>query len=74
MQDRSVILYGHADSNAAWDALLHDSPVQVHRGNVKVDKREFKGDSLACLFVRPRPGSSPDRHSVGLPEAWSLPG
>jgi len=56
-QDRGVIVYGHAESNAAWPALLADSPVQVRRGSVRIGGRELSGDDLACLFVRPRPDS-----------------
>ncbi len=56
-QDRGVIVYGHAESNAAWPALLADSPVQVRRGRVRIGRRELAGDELACLFVRPRPDS-----------------
>jgi predicted esterase len=63
-RDRNVILYGNADSTAAWKALLGDSPVQVRGGVVRVGDREEKGDELACLFVRPRPGS--DRALVGV--------
>ena len=33
------------------------SPVQVRRGQVKVGTRAVTGDDLACLFIRPRPGS-----------------
>jgi dienelactone hydrolase len=54
---RSVILYGHADMIACWDALLGKSPVQVRRGSVSIARRELKGDDLASLFLRPRPGS-----------------
>ena len=56
-QDRGVIVYGHAESNAAWSTLLADSPVQVRRGSVRIGRRELSGDDLACLFVRPRPDS-----------------
>jgi pimeloyl-ACP methyl ester carboxylesterase len=56
-RDRNVVLYGHGESNGAWKALLGSSPVQVRRGNVRIGDREEKGDSLGCLFVRPRPGS-----------------
>jgi poly(3-hydroxybutyrate) depolymerase len=56
-QDFNVILYGHAEGNAAWKALLADSPVQVKRGAVRLGEREIKGKDLGCLFVRPRPGS-----------------
>ena len=63
-RDRDVILYGHAESNAAWPALLGESPVQVRRGQVRIGGRTVSGDDLACLFCRPRPGS--DRASVGV--------
>ena len=33
---RNVVLYGNADTNAAWSSLLGDSPIQVKRGNPKV--------------------------------------
>jgi len=55
--NRNVILYGNAGTNAAWKALLGDSPVQVGAGVVTVGDRKLDGDNLACLFVRPRPGS-----------------
>jgi len=55
--DRGVILYGNADSNRAWRALLGDSPVQVRRGEIKIGARPLAGDDLACVFLRPRPGS-----------------
>jgi poly(3-hydroxybutyrate) depolymerase len=56
--DRSVVLYGHADMNRAWPALLGDSPVRVERGAVVVGTRRLIGDDLAVLLVRPRPGSA----------------
>lgn len=55
--DRNVVLYGSADTNAAWGALLGTGPVAVHRGRVTVGDRTVLGDDLACLFVQPRPGS-----------------
>jgi poly(3-hydroxybutyrate) depolymerase len=70
--DRNVILYGHAQSNAAWEALLSKSPVQVRRGGVRLGGREESGDDLACLFVRPRPGS--DVALVGVVAGTDLPG
>ena len=78
--DRNVVLYGHAESNAAWPALLGDSPVRVARGSIEVGSDEHKGDGFTCLFVRPRPGS--DRAvvaavsgtgSIGLRRADRLP-
>ena len=61
-RDRSVILYGNAENNAAWTVLLAESPVQVSRGQLKLGQRTISGDDLACLLIRPRPGS--DRASV----------
>jgi dienelactone hydrolase len=55
-RERNVILYGNADTNAAWGALLDDSPVQVKRGSIVVGEKRLTGSGLACLFIRPRPG------------------
>jgi pimeloyl-ACP methyl ester carboxylesterase len=71
-KDRNVIVYGNADTHALWKALLGDSPVQVKRGEVQVGDKTEKGDDLACLFVRPRPGS--DKASVGVVSGSGLPG
>jgi dienelactone hydrolase len=57
-RDRSVILYGNAETNSAWDALLADSPVQIRRDSIKIGERAITGDDLACLFIRTRSGSS----------------
>jgi pimeloyl-ACP methyl ester carboxylesterase len=57
LRDRNVILYGHSESNAAWPALLSESPVRVKRGQAQIGQRKVNGDNLACLFIRPRPGS-----------------
>ncbi len=71
-RDRSVILYGNADTNGAWAALLGDSPVQVHRGLVTVGGRRLMGNSLACLFLRPRSGRA--WATVGVVSGSGLPG
>lgn len=63
-RDRGVVLYGNADNNSAWPALLAQSPVQARRGVVKIGEREQRGEDLACLFCRPRPGSN--RASVAV--------
>jgi len=55
--DRGVILYGHAEMNGAWPALLGRSPVQVRRGVVEVGGRTVQRGDLGCLFVQPRPDS-----------------
>jgi poly(3-hydroxybutyrate) depolymerase len=62
--NRNVILYGNAETNAAWSALLSDSPVQFERGRVRVGDRTLEGDSFGGLFIRPRPAS--DTASVGV--------
>jgi dienelactone hydrolase len=71
-RDRNVILYGHAENNAAWPVLLGASPVQVRRGQVKLGSRTVSGDDLACLFVRPRPGN--ERASVAAVSGSGLTG
>ena len=70
--DRNVILYGGRHVNAAWDALLADSPVVVERERVRVGARSLKGEDLAVLFVRPRPDS--EIASVGVVAGTGLPG
>jgi hypothetical protein len=62
--NRNVILYGNAETNAAWNALLSDSPVQVRRSGVRIGEREVTGGNLACLFLRPRLNS--DTACVGV--------
>jgi poly(3-hydroxybutyrate) depolymerase len=57
-RDRSVILYGNAETNAAWGALLAGSPVVARRGALRIGSRTFSGSDMACLFVRPRPGGA----------------
>lgn len=52
--DRTVVLYGNAETNSAWSSLLSDSPVQVRRGQVRVDKRSFDGNDLSAFFIQPR--------------------
>jgi hypothetical protein len=65
MRDRNVILYGNADTNAAWKTLLKDSPLKVRRGSVQVGSEEERtGDDLACLFVYPKSGT--ERALVGV--------
>ncbi|MGE5359860.1 MAG: prolyl oligopeptidase family serine peptidase [Bacteroidales bacterium] len=55
--DRNVVLYGNADTNAAWKPLLAGSPVEIRNGRARVGDREFAGTDLGAYFVRPRPGS-----------------
>lgn len=55
---RSVILYGNADTNAAWAHLLSGSPIQVRRNKMTVGETQLKGAGYATLFCRPRAGSA----------------
>jgi len=71
-RDRNVILYGNAETNRAWPALLGESPVDVRSGAVQVGSRRISGDDLACLFIRPRPGS--ESASVGVVSGSGLAG
>ncbi|MHC4948064.1 MAG: prolyl oligopeptidase family serine peptidase [Planctomycetota bacterium] len=70
--DRNVVLYGNADTNHLWAALLGDSPVRVRRGRVEVGDRVLEGDDLACLLIRPRAGS--DVACVGAVAGTGGPG
>lgn len=62
--DRNVVLYGNADSNGAWEALLANSPIQVSRNAVTVGERQYESDRLATMFIRPRADS--DMALVGV--------
>ncbi|MCB9932027.1 MAG: prolyl oligopeptidase family serine peptidase [Planctomycetes bacterium] len=52
--DRGVVLYGNADSNGAFAALLNNVPVRVGNGAVSVGERKLEGADLAVLFTFPR--------------------
>jgi len=69
-KDRSVILYGNADSNGAWAKLLAGSPVEIRNGWARLGEKRYSGTDYAAYFVRPRPGS--DVASVGV-VAWTGP-
>ena len=56
--DRSVILYGNAETNGAWDSLLKGTDIEVRRGVAVIGKEKFEGENLAILFLKPRSGSS----------------
>lgn len=55
--DRTVVLYGNADTNVAWSKLLKKSPAKVHRDRLIVGKRALEGNHFAVLFLQPRAGS-----------------
>ncbi|RPH92899.1 MAG: alpha/beta hydrolase [Calditrichaeota bacterium] len=70
--DRNIILYGNASSNSAWKSLLDASPVVVSAGKIVIGDKTIRGKDLACLFIRPRPGS--DTASVGVVSGTGLVG
>ena len=52
--NRTVVLYGNADTNSAWSSMLSGSPVQIQRGQVRVGTHTFEGDDLSAFFIQPR--------------------
>jgi len=56
--DRNVIVYGNATTNAAWAELLASSPVVVGRGQWQVPGEPAGQEPVVALMVRPRPGST----------------
>ena len=71
-KDRNIVLYGNSHTNSAWKSVLGDSPVQVAEGSVQVGGKTYKGEDVACLFVRPRKGSA--IASVGAVAATGIVG
>ena len=68
-KDRSVILYGNADTNAAWAKLLAGSPVEVRNGRARVGEKRLTADRTSRpISSGPRPES--DVASVGA-VAWT---
>jgi len=57
-KDENVILYGNADTNAAWAKVLAGCPVRVARGKIVVGDKALAGDDLGCLFCYPRDNST----------------
>jgi dienelactone hydrolase len=52
---RNLILYGNADTNAAWAKVVPAScPLKARRGALALGDREWKGDSLGAVLVQPR--------------------
>jgi dienelactone hydrolase len=61
---RNVVLYGNSVSNAAWNTLLNDCPVQIDRNSIKAGNKSWKGDDLAANFVWPVKGTESNSVSV----------
>jgi predicted peptidase len=51
---RNIVIYGNATTNAAWNLLLKNAPIQVTRGRLKAGGKTYSGDDLATYFVWPQ--------------------
>lgn len=71
-KDRSVILYGNANTNKAWQYLLKNAPVQVTREGIKLGSKYFKGENLGTYFIYPRPDSK--KATVGVVAGTGISG
>jgi hypothetical protein len=52
-KDRGIILYGNKNTNAAWEILLSDCPIQVERNKISAANKAWQGDDLSAYFVWP---------------------
>ena len=51
---RNIIIYGNANTNAAWNMLLKNAPIQVTKNMIKAGDKTYSGDDLATYFVWPQ--------------------
>ncbi|MFV1958980.1 MAG: alpha/beta hydrolase-fold protein, partial [Planctomycetota bacterium] len=57
--NRNIVLYGNADSNAAWaKAVPTHCPIQLGRGRVQVGRQRFTANDLGAFVVYPRRGEA----------------
>jgi len=68
---RNVILYGNANTNAAWKSLLGDCPIQVSNNELKAGDTKWNGNDLAAYFIWPQ--KDPNL-LVGAVAATGVPG
>jgi poly(3-hydroxybutyrate) depolymerase len=68
---RNVILYGNANTNAAWKSLLGDCPIQVSNNELKAGDAKWNGNDLAAYFIWPQ--KDPNL-LVGAVAATGVPG
>ena len=60
-KDRSVILYGNADTNGAWPKLLAGSPVEVRNGRARVGRSGMPARTTRPASSGPGPGAMSPR-------------
>ena len=70
--DRNIILYGNADTNLAWDAVLEGDTVRVTRAGVVLRGQTRADADMGVLMIRPRRGSA--TASVGIVGGTTLAG
>lgn len=70
--DRSIVLFGNQDTNAAWNSLLGQAPIALRRGVVAIGETRREGEDLALLATYPRPDS--DSASIVVIGGTGLPG
>lgn len=68
---RNVILFGNANTNAAWKSLLGDCPIQVSNNELKAGDTKWNGNDLAAYFIWPQ--KDPNL-LVGVVAATGVPG
>ncbi len=61
-RDRNVVLYGNADTNAAWALLLAGDAIDVRNGRLRIGSREIDGCRSRRLH---RPPARGQRDRVG---------
>jgi len=71
-QNRGIIIYGNATTNAAWKSVLSDCPLLVEKNKIKAGNKEWQGDDLSACFVWPQQHS--DYASVGVIAGTGLKG
>ncbi|HEX9794128.1 MAG TPA: prolyl oligopeptidase family serine peptidase [Planctomycetota bacterium] len=56
---RNLILYGNADTNAAWERVFGAAaPVQIRRGRIALGEQVYEGGDLGAVFLLPRADSA----------------
>jgi hypothetical protein len=68
---RNAIIYGNAATNAAWNQLLENCPLQVGRNTVTAGDKVYNGDDLAAYFVWPQADGI---HSTGVVAGTGIKG
>lgn len=63
----NLILYGNADTNAAWkSAVPSEFPIRVRRASIEIEDRRYEGSNLACVFVALRADDEAKSALVGV--------